>query len=136
MMRKFFGILFLLIGISLFGIGVALVTAAEVSCRSIDAPILANTFYDIPAGDLSLMGNIFIVGGLSAFIIGIMLSVSKPKRQLEKEFELELLQKSQLVSVPDEHDVVTKIEKLGRLRALGFLNEDEFQAQKSRMLGV
>jgi hypothetical protein len=35
-----------------------------------------------------------------------------------------------------EEDVITQIERLGALKAQGLLTEDEFQAQKAKLLGM
>jgi hypothetical protein len=35
-----------------------------------------------------------------------------------------------------EDDVITQLERLGALRAQGILTEEEFQAQKAKLLGT
>ena len=37
--------------------------------------------------------------------------------------------------VPEE-DMITQLERLGALRAQGILTEEEFQAQKAKLLGI
>jgi len=37
---------------------------------------------------------------------------------------------------PQQEDVITQLERLGALKAQGLLTEEEFQAQKAKLLGM
>ncbi|HEX8268481.1 MAG TPA: SHOCT domain-containing protein [Flavobacterium sp.] len=135
-MRKFFGVLFLLVGLGLFGIGVAFLTAEETKHSVLETHAIESAqLYQRERTDLSMAGNGFLICGIAAYIIGIILCVSKSKRQREKEYELGLLQKSQLYALSEEQDIYAQIEKLGRLKAQGLLTEEEFVLVKRRLLG-
>lgn len=42
----------------------------------------------------------------------------------------------EMAPAPDQEDVISQLERLGALKAQGILTEEEFQAQKAKLLGM
>ena len=144
-MKKFFGIIFLLIGLAMIGLGVAALVDANSRGNSFEGQI-GNTFsehYRQNNEEQQMAGAGLLGGGVIFFIIGIIMIVTKTKAQRKKETELEVLKKVQVSnntsSQPDNStksmdDKVAQLEKLGKFKEQGLLTEEEFQHQKKKII--
>ena len=144
-MKKFFGILFLLIGLAMIGLGVAALVDANSRSNSFEGQI-GNTFsehYRQNNEEQQMAGAGLLGGGVIFFIIGIVMLVTKTKAQRKKETELEVLKKVQVsnnTSSPTDNstksmdDKFAQLEKLGKLKEQGLLTEEEFQQQKKKII--
>ena len=135
-MKKFFGIVLLIAAMFLTGVGVAIITEAEAKSNSYEGQLRSefSSAYQRRNDEAQAAGGIVMLLSVVCFISGIILCVSKSKKQREKEFELELLQKANLLGLSDQKDVYGKIEKLGDLKQQGLLTEDEFNFHKLKLL--
>lgn len=152
--KKIFGVLFLLIGLLMIVTGIAALTQSSTQDNSIEGSI-GNTFsqeYRERNQEKRIVGFGLAGGGLFLFIIGIVMLATKTKKQQETEIELEVLKKMQLannIAQPEQtktrqienvsmqkstDDKIGQIEKLGKLKEQGFLTDEEFQQQKKKIL--
>jgi hypothetical protein len=149
-MKKIFGIIFLLIGISLIGIGVETLTKSSTRDKSFEGRFRneISENYRSDNNERQIAGISLIGGGFLFFIIGIVMLVTKTKIQRKKEVELEVLKKLELslnsIQLGQTNNSMTqklpvenfeKIERLGKLKEQGLLTEEEFQQQKKIILG-
>lgn len=138
-MKKFFGTIFLLIGLVLTGFGVYGLT--------ISVSIPYSGFGPPPI----FIAIVLIIFGIIFLIIGIVMLVTKTNSQRKNEMELELLKRMQLQSnSPDMKNnsvldststsneltevKISQLEKLANLKAQGIISEDEFAIQKKKIL--
>ena len=138
-MKKFFGVLCLLLG--LFGVvigsfGLASTQAKSQSLKGQVQNEFDERYTSNREGDLAIGGAIASVGVIFYFI-GIVLLVTKSKKQRIMEAELELLKSKLTISIHPSHqeDTISKLEKLRVLKENGTLNEAEFENQKKKILG-
>jgi hypothetical protein len=146
-MKKFFGILLLLIGLLMMGGGIAALTDANSKHGSLEGQF-GETFsnrYRERANEEQMAGASGLGIGLVLFIIGIIMTASKSKKQKMTALELAAIKKIQNNNAPmhweEKHvtatvndDMIGKIEKLGKLKEQGLITEEEFQTQKQRIL--
>jgi len=135
-MKKFFGVLLLLIG--LFGAvtGMATIASSQASSDCIESQVsaeFANSYREsIEQG--KIIGGVFVGIGLVFFVIGIVLVATKTKKQRLMEAELLLLKTNHGVVINSNVDLVGAIEQLGKLKDKGLLSEEEFIEQKRKIL--
>ena len=151
-MKKFFGVLFLIIGLVLVGLGIGLLVELSSRNDSFEGRVRDrfNEHYRSDNDDQQTGGITLIAGGALFFIIGIIMVASKSNSQRKKDAELEVLrsmqsypaqteQKTEARSIKNSgqsiNDVYIQLEKLGKLKEQGILNEEEFQQQKKKILG-
>src|SRR6185295_3677416 len=147
-MKKFFGILFLLIGLVMIGGGIAALTDANSKHNSVEGQFgeaFSNSYRE-RTNQQQIAGASASGVGFILFIIGIVMIASKSKKQKMKEMELATLKKvksdnslmhweEKKVDASISHDdMISKIEKLGKLKEQGLINEEEFQIQKKKIL--
>jgi hypothetical protein len=153
-MKKFFGILFLLIGLAMTGIGIAALTNTSTRNDSFEGQV-RNEFsanYRSNNNEQQMAGLGLIGGGLIFFIIGVVMVATKTKAQRKKEAELDVLRKMQLAnnvapsgqtnktqtatSSPQKstEDKFGQLERLAKLKEQGHLTDEEFQQQKKKIL--
>jgi len=150
-MRKIVGVIFLLLGLGSVGLGIAALTNASSRNNSYEGQI-GNTLsqnYRSQTQQEQSAGVGFVVGGIIVFIVGIYLVVSKSKSQIKQEVELEVIknmQKTENSKQPEKEtptppnnkspdDKFSQIERLGKLKEQGLITEEEFQAEKKKILG-
>lgn len=154
-MKKFFGILFLLIGLAMIGLGIVALTNTATRNDSFEGQV-GNEFsenYRSNSNEQQMAGVGLIGGGLIFFILGIVMVATKTKGQRKKEAELEVLRKIQLANNTSQsgqtnttqtdnsstqkstEDKFGQLEKLGKLKEQGLLTDEEFQQQKKNILG-
>lgn len=130
--RKFFGIIFLLIGLVAIGAGIGAVTEVETRSQSVEDQIdvVLSEDHAESNSNQSEGGLIFVIGGFFFLILGIVRISTKSRSQVRAEAAL-LNISSSTNNSPDIYD---QLEKLGRLRDQGVISEQEFQTQKKRLM--
>ena len=133
-MKKFFGILFLLIGVMLMVIGTALIVSANAN----PLPAEGQSTGTMQNSDRNT-GRMLMVGGLILFVSGTTIIASKKKTPQKKGIPLETPP-----TTPERHeaahstkatnDVLHQLERLTALKEKGTLTEEEFQQQKKKIL--
>ncbi len=137
-MKKFFGVVCLLVG--LFGVAVGMFGLASTNSKSHSIEGQVENEFDEQYtsnrnGDLAIGGAIASVGAIF-YIVGIVLLVTKTKKQRIMEAELHLLKNNHTISIKsNQEDAVSKLEKLVVLKQNGTLNQAEFENQKKKILG-
>ena len=130
--RKFFGIIFLLIGLVAIGAGIGAVTEVETRSQSVEDQIdvVLSEDHAESNSNQSEGGLIFVIGAFFFLILGIVRISTKSRSQVRAEAAL-LNISSSTNNSPDIYD---QLEKLGRLRDQGVISEQEFQTQKKRLM--
>jgi hypothetical protein len=130
--RKFFGIIFLLIGLVAIGAGIGAVTEVETRSQSVEDQIdvVLSEDHAESNSNQSEGGLIFVIGGLFFVIVGIYRISTKSRSQVRAEAAL--LNNSS--SNNNSSDIYDQLEKIGRLREQGVISEQEFQTQKKRLM--
>ena len=137
-MKKFFGVVCLLVG--LFGVAVGMFGLASTNAKSQSIEGQVENEFDEQYtsnrnGDLAIGGAIASVGAIF-YIVGIVLLITKTKKQRIMEAELQLLKNNHTISIKsNQEDAVSKLEKLVVLKQNGTLNQAEFENQKKKILG-
>lgn len=143
-MKKFFGILFLLIGLAGIVLGIATLVDANSMSNSFEGQF-DNTIAELfrqKKEEMQTQGVGSLGVGEIFFIIGIVMLVTKTKAQRKKETELEVLKKAQVSTTSNQtnnssksiEDKLAQLEKLGKLKEQGLLTEEEFQQQKKKII--
>ena len=65
-----------------------------------------------------------------------MEAYSEAEQQVQGQQVTYAQQPQQAAPAPQEEDVITQLERLGALKDQGILTEEEFQAQKAKILGT
>jgi hypothetical protein len=145
-MKKFFGILFLIIGV--FGIGIGIVALTDLGRRnsSFEGQI-GNEFsesYNNESIEQQAIGLALIGGGLIFSILGVIMIASKSKKSKTKLSAKDNIKTANIPVPPVYHkvnsssqnskmdDVLNRIERLGKLKEQGLITEEEFQEQKKK----
>jgi hypothetical protein len=55
--------------------------------------------------------------------------------QAEEQYQQEAPAPASAAAAPDEDDTIAQLERLGQLKAQGILTEEEFAAEKAKILG-
>ncbi|HEX8561732.1 MAG TPA: SHOCT domain-containing protein [Flavobacterium sp.] len=126
-MKKFFGIVFLFVGMALTVVGALVFSEAS---KVVYEDQLR---WESSNEDQQVFGSGYIAVGGIVFVMGIVLTASKTNAQREKEVELQLI-KDSLAGAIIQEDPYNQIEKLGKLKERGLLTEEEFQQQKVKLL--
>ncbi|WP_291127516.1 hypothetical protein [Flavobacterium sp. UBA7682] len=139
-MKKFFGVLFLLIGLFAIVTGVGTIASTDGYNRSFEGQVQEELIDQYRANrerDQGIGGAFAFVGGVF-FIVGIVLLVTKTKKQRMMETELALLKggihNKTEVKPTSQDDTINQLERLSVLKEKGVLSEEEFMAQKIRVL--
>jgi hypothetical protein len=116
--KKIFGILIILIGFVLMAGGVLILIA-----------------------EFEPVGGVIAIFGLIILIIGIVRVSTRSRSQIRREAQIIAHNKFQAAVIASQYggdtlsdEVVKKLEKLNDLRKQGIISEQEFQAQKDRLL--
>jgi uncharacterized alpha/beta hydrolase family protein len=145
-MKKFFGILILIIGV--FGIGMGIVALTDLGRRnsSFEGQI-GNEFsesYNNESFEQQAIGLALIGSGLIFSILGVIMIASKSKKSKSK---ISAKDNIQIATIPvtgvhdnfnaatqtsKMDDVLNRIERLGKLKEQGLITEEEFQEQKKK----
>ena len=134
-MKKFFGILFLLIGVMLMVIGTALIVSANAN----PLPAEGQSTGTMQNSDRNT-GRMLMVGGLILFVSGTTIIASKKKTPQKKGIPLETptttpeRPEAAPSSIKATNDVLHQLERLTALKEKGTLTEEEFQQQKKKIL--
>jgi len=96
-MKKFFGILFLLIGLAMIVSGIAAITNVSTRDASFEGKVRDKFSHEYRSNnnDQKSIGAVLIGGGILFFVIGIIMVASKTSAQKRKEVELDVLKKMQ-----------------------------------------
>ena len=145
-MKKFFGILFLIIGIFGIGIGIVALTDLATRNRSLKGQI-QNEFsetYNEKNNEQQAIGLVLIGCGLIFSILGAVMIASKSKKSKNKVTAIDNTQAANIAVPPIYNnlntsmhnskmdDVLNRIERLGKLKQQGLITEEEFQEQKKK----
>jgi hypothetical protein len=145
-MKKFFGILFLIIGIFGIGIGIVALTDLATRNRSLEGQI-QNEFsetYNEKNNEQQAIGLVLIGCGLIFSILGAVMIASKSKKSKNKVTAVDNTQAANIALPPIYNnlntsmhnskmdDVLNRIERLGKLKQQGLITEEEFQEQKKK----
>ena len=145
-MKKFFGILFLIIGVFGIGIGIVALTDLATRNRSLEGQI-QNEFsetYNEKNNEQQAIGLVLIGCGLIFSILGAVMIASKSKKSKNKLTTVDNTQAANIAVPPiynnlntSTHnskmdDVLNRIERLGKLKQQGLITEEEFQEQKKK----
>jgi hypothetical protein len=143
-MKKFFGILLLIISMFLVNVGTGLLSYSDGRSNSVDGYVRTefSESYRNEQDGAKIGGAILMVIGLSLFIAGIVLTASKSKAQRIMEAELNLYRLSNETVAPQKKkktdatdtDVMDHLERLSDLKRKNIISEEEFTAQKKRIL--
>jgi Short C-terminal domain len=150
-MKKFFGILFLIIGLVAVGLGIVALTNYSSKNDSFEGRLRDrfNENYHTQNEDQKTGGIVSISVGALFFIIGLIMAASKSNLQRKKEAELEEMKNMQFVRsqpeqktepppipklTPTTDDIFNQLERLAKLKEQGFLSDEEFQQQKKKIL--
>ena len=130
--RKFFGIIFLLIGLVAIGAGIGAVTEVETRSQSVEDKFdgVFIEGHTESNSNQSEGGLIFVIGGLFFVILGIARMSTKSRSQVRAEAALLNISSS----TNNSSDIYDQLEKIGRLRDQGVISEQEFQTQKKRLM--
>jgi hypothetical protein len=146
-MKKFFGILFLIIGVFGIGIGIVALTDLATRSRSLEGQI-QNEFsdnYSTKNDEQQVIGFAFIGGGLIFSILGISLIASKSKKLKTiiptkntiqtANIPMPALYNNLNTSVENTKmdEALNRMERLGKLKEQGLITEEEFQEQKKKL---
>ena len=150
-MKKFFGIIFILIGIVLIAGGVFALTDLHFKEKSLEGQVTSefNDDYNKQNNEEGIAGVIFISMGIIFNISGIILVLSKSRKQKKEKIDLEVLKKMEIenkindelqkemhiVPISFNNELLNQLERLGKLKEQGLLTEIEFQEQKTKFLG-
>jgi len=145
-MKKFFGILFLIIGIFGIGIGIVALTDLAAKNRSLAGQI-GNEYsdsYNEQRNEQQAIGLALIGSGLIFSILGVIMLASKSKKSKTKLTAKDKIQTA-YIPVPPVYnnlntsiqntkmdDLLNRIERLGKLKEQGLITEEEFQEQKKK----
>lgn len=146
-MKKIIGILFLVLGLTMIGLGIASLVELDSRDKSIEGKF-STTFsedYHQDNDELGMLGLGLNGGGILFFVLGIVLLATKSRREIENEVELKLLKQNQGIntpSIPIEENLsnltfnqkLNQLERLGKLKEQGLISEEEFQVQKNKIL--
>jgi hypothetical protein len=147
-MKKFFGVLFLIIGILGIGIGIVALTDLATRNRSLEGQF-QNEFsknYSEENNEQQAVGFALIGGGLIFSVLGIIMIASKSEKSKEKNDTLVYMQTATIPVLSSQHnlnistqntkmdDVINRIERLGKLKEQGLITEEEFNEQKKKCL--
>jgi hypothetical protein len=145
-MKKFFGILFLIIGVFGIGIGIVALTDLATRNRSLEGQI-QNEFsesYNKESFEQQAIGLALIGSGLIFSILGVVMIASKSKKLKNKLTTIDNTQAASIAVPPIYNnlntstqstkmdDVLNQIERLGKLKEQGLITEEEFQEQKKK----
>ncbi|TDE05816.1 SHOCT domain-containing protein [Flavobacterium sandaracinum] len=145
-MKKFFGILFLLIGVFGIGIGIVALTDLATRNRSFEGQI-QNEFsetYNEKDNEQQAIGLVLIGCGLLFSILGAVMIASKSKKSKNKLTTVDNTQAANIAVPPIYNnlntskqstkmdEVLNQIERLGKLKQQGLITEEEFQEQKKK----
>jgi hypothetical protein len=145
-MKKFFGVLFLIIGILGIGIGIVALTDLATRNRSLEGQF-QNEFsenYSEKNNEQQAIGFALIGGGLIFSILGIIMITSKSKKSKEKNAALDYMQTASIPIPSSQHNLnistqntkmdyaLNQIERLGQLKQQGLITEEEFNDLKKK----
>ena len=151
-MKKVFGIIFLVLGLILVGGGVAGLVDLNSKSETFDGRFrdAFNPSYRERNSDQKSASTAAIASGAILFIIGIIMLATNTNIQHKKEVDLATLmhnarlnraslesannEASQTNNKADLHEIIQKIEKLGKLKEQGLLTSEEFEFQKAKLL--
>ncbi|GAA1881392.1 hypothetical protein GCM10009836_73310 [Pseudonocardia ailaonensis] len=90
-------------------------------------------------GLLATVARTAVIAGTASSVAGRV--TARQQSAARQEEELEFLRRNAavpapLAAPPPQDDVLDRLTRLGELRAAGVLTEDEFTAQKARILGA
>jgi hypothetical protein len=131
MIRKFFAIVFILIGT--FGIIIGIGVLTELSSRDRGFRSEFNENFDEAAFEANQnqrsIGSLSIVAGSVFLILGIVLLVKTRKIKGGEKISPQ----SEIFFIQNEN-IIIQIEKLGNLKEKGLLTNEEFEIQKKKIL--
>ncbi|MBX9733027.1 MAG: SHOCT domain-containing protein [Chitinophagaceae bacterium] len=132
-MKKFFGTLFLIIGLII--VTISSIAATELDCEKRKflyqaRTELGNTSSNIDSQQTTAVIAVFF--GLLLFIIGLVLVLTKSKKQHELEAEVAYLKNGKEIAIPQDN--ITELEQLFELKQKGVLTEEEFSKRKKKIL--
>lgn len=148
-MKKFFGILFLIIGVFGIGIGIVALTDLATRNRSLEGQI-QNEFsetYNEKNNEQQAIGLVLIGCGLIFSILGAIMIASKSKKSKKSKNKITAIDNTQAanIAIPPIYnnlntstqstkmdDVLNRIERLGKLKEQGLITDEEFQEQKKK----
>jgi hypothetical protein len=141
-LRKFFGIIFLFIGLIAIGAGILAVTEVETRSQSVEDQIdtIFTEGHSERNSNQEEGGLILVGGGLFFLIMGIIRISTKSRSQVRAEAALITANTYQSAIInnsssnSNSSDIYEQLEKLGRLRDQGVISEEEFQTQKNRLM--
>jgi hypothetical protein len=144
--KKIFGVIFLLVGLILFGAGISIITNVTTRNNSYEGKIgnTINPNYREENNKQQGVGYIMLAGGAILFFLGLGMALAKTNKQKQTEIELEVLkkinknnskQKEDSSNIGVNNEAISQIEKLGKLKEQGLITEEEFKKQKGKILG-
>lgn len=137
-MKKFLGVLFLVIGLFAIVSGIVAISSIETENRSLEGQVQSEFVeqYKTNQSQNQAAGGALAFSGLLFYITGIVLLVTKTKKQRVMEAELLILKNQNITTFVSEtkEDNISKIEKLGVLKEKGLLSNEEFEKEKKKLL--
>lgn len=142
-MKKFFGILFLIIGICAIGMGISALTDLAAKNKSLEMQI-QNEFddnYMERNNEQKAIGLVLVGVGTIFIILGVVMIASKSKtkhaasQQIQPaDLPIPLISNNSNHSLQNSKidDMLSQIERLGKLKDQGLITEEEFQDQKKK----
>lgn len=128
LVKRFIGILLLLVGAALIAIGVSVLTDLTNEQDSFEGRFRESLDYDYRSenDNRQALGISSIAGGALSFVFGLILATRKRARSAGTR----VTQKAR----GNDSAVIEQLERLAKLKEQGALTEQEFEQQKARIL--
>jgi hypothetical protein len=133
LLNKLLGIVLIIVAVSIFLSGIKTISDYFDRKNSIGGKIGAfiSKEYKENLQDELIAGIGLISGGVILFIVGVGMGATKTKSKKNKKYIINLEKEYGMMNSEDKY---SKLEKIGKYRDQGLLNEEEFNNEKQKIL--